>query len=211
MRAGLEDSRVVELNSRIIRLLGVGIPTRNAPQWIRNARLPLPSALRTLVRSRFEVVPEILARRPAVHWERFHGTVDRLGGELVDEATAHQVVKDPRFCWTLPVWAAAGAPLDHVLICLRSVDAVIRSRIRIGHLDPSSWSATKNAFILAAGMCLTAVNDYSLDYDLVRFPRFLDAPRELYEAIRFPEPVSWERFSEALAQVADRARVHEWR
>jgi hypothetical protein len=208
-RAGLEDSRVVELNSQIIRLLGIGIPIRDAPDWIRNARLPLSSAMKSFVRSRFEVWPEILARRPAVRWERFQQTVDRFRGELVAEATARQVVKDPRFCWTLPVWAAAGAPVDHVLICLRNVDAMIRSRIRIGHLEPGSWSATKNAFILAAGMCLTAVNDYNLDYDVVRFPRFLEATRELHEVMRFPEYVSWERFTEAFNRVADHTRVHE--
>ena len=59
-------------------------------------------------------------------------------------------------------------------------------------------------------MCLAAVNDYDLDYDLVRFPRFVEEPRELYEAMRFPEDVSWKRFSAAFAKVADRAQVHEW-
>jgi hypothetical protein len=59
-------------------------------------------------------------------------------------------------------------------------------------------------------MCLAAVNDYDLDHDLVRFPRFVQEPRELYEAMRFPEAVSWKRFSAAFAKVADREQVHEW-
>jgi hypothetical protein len=208
--AGLEDPRVVELNNRIIRLLGIGIPIRDGPGWIRNPGRSRASALGGFVRSRFEAWPEILARKPAVRWERFERTVDRLRDGVVEEARAHQVVKDPRFCWTLAVWAAAGAPLDHVLICHRNVDAMIRSRVRVGHLEPRSWTRTKNAFIQATGMCLAAVNDYDLDYALVRFPRFVEEPRELYEAMRFPEAVSWKRFSAAFGKVADREQVHEW-
>jgi hypothetical protein len=209
--AGLEHPGVVELNTELLRALGVGFPLRDAPEWMRHAMSRLPPAAGRFLRSRFEVLPEILTHRPAVRWERFTGVVSRYGPALVEEAKRHRVVKDPRFCWTLPAWAAAGAPIEHVLITLRNVDSMLRSWIRMGRLEPGSWAATKTAFIQAAGMCLTAVHDYELEHDIVRFPRFVDAPRELYQAMRFPEPVSWKRFAAAFARVGDRDRVHEWK
>jgi hypothetical protein len=209
--AGLEDPSVVELNSAIIRALGVGIPLRDAPGWLQDLKLPMPPAVRTFFRSRFEVLPEILTRRPSVRWERFPATVARFAPDLVREAQAHSVVKDPRFCWTLPVWAASGASIDHVLVCLRNVDSMLRSWLRMGRLNRGSWTATKNAFIQATGMCLSAVTDYDLDHAFVQFPHFVDAPKSLYDAMRFPSRVSWKRFSEAFSQVTDRGRVHEWK
>jgi hypothetical protein len=60
-------------------------------------------------------------------------------------------------------------------------------------------------------MCFYTVTDYELDHAFVRFPHFVDAPRDLYDAMRFPTSVSWKRFSEAFSRVMDRGRVHEWK
>jgi hypothetical protein len=44
----------------------------------------------------------------------------------------------------------------------------------------------------------------------VRFPDFLQDLDGLYAALRFPEPVTFERFSEAAHLVFDRSQVHDW-
>lgn len=211
MNAGMEAESVVDLNSMIIRELGIGYPLRELPGWARRGRERLPPALRRALQGRFEVVPEIGARRPAARWERFPAVVERLGAHLVEEAAAREVVKDPRFMWTLGVWAAAGAAIEHVLVCLRNVDAVIGSRVRLGGLSAHSWNASKNALLLAVGMGLMALHEHDLAHAYVRFPSFLEAPRDLFEALRFPRPVAWEAFSEAFGRVADQKRVHDWR
>jgi hypothetical protein len=211
MNAGMEAKPVVDLNSRIIRELGIGYPLRDLPEWVKRGRERLPGPVRRAVQARYEVVPEIRARRPAVRWERFPAVVARLGPRLVEEAAARPVVKDPRFMWTLGVWAAAGAAIEHVLVCLRNIDAVIGSRVRIGGLSADSWNASKNALLLAAGTCLMALHEHDLAHDYVRFPSFLEAPRDLFEAMRFPGPVAWDAFSVAFDRVTDRNRVHDWR
>lgn len=211
MDAGLENPDVVTLNSRIIRGLGVGYPLRELPGWARGLEERLPGRAAAALRGWFEVTPEIWSRRPAVRWQRFDSVVRGLAPRLVAVARARTVAKDPRFCWTLGTWAAAGAPIDHVLVCLRNVDSVIGSRVRLGDLSPGSWSASRNAMIMAAGMCLTSIHDHGLEHAILRFPAFLDEPRRLYEVMRFPGPVPWETFSDAFDRVTDRGRVHDWR
>ena len=205
LRAGREAHEVVVLNEAIMRDLGIGVPTRN----LRWGGRPLEEALpmgRALL-GRVQAIPEFIGRRARVRWGRFDQVVRRHRRAIHDLSVSRGVAKDPRFCWTLGVWAAAGAPIDHVLVSLRAIDAVVRSRIALGHLAPASAEAARNALTYAVGLCLLAVHEHRLDHAVVRFPDFLRDPGSLYAAMRFPEPVPRERFDEAFARVAEPDRV----
>ena len=53
----------------------------------------------------------------------------RYGTQIKETAARYQgkVVKDCRFCLTLPAWTAHGASIDRMLVCLRDPVAVMRS------------------------------------------------------------------------------------
>ncbi|HEX2031443.1 MAG TPA: hypothetical protein VHL78_08595, partial [Actinomycetota bacterium] len=200
---------VVVLNEAIMRDLGIGVPTRTLRVGERPLEAALPPSIRDLVRGRFQVIPEFLGRRGVVRWERFDGVVRRYRAAIGEVAASRAVAKDPRFCWTLGVWAAAGAPIDHVLVSLRAIDEVVRSRIALGHLAPGAAAGARNALTYAVGLCLLAAREHRLEHAVVWFPDFLRDPAGLFAAMRFPEPVPRQRFDEAFARVVDPDRAPE--
>jgi hypothetical protein len=188
------------------RRLGRLLPAR-LRHGLRNAAASIAARART--RRRGSLLYR--NRRPrAVDWTRFEQVVERNRSTIHALAQAHPVVKDPRFCWTLGVWAAAGAPIDHVLICTRSTAASVESRMRAGHFDRRARDG-ENSLIYGLGLCLSQVFEYRLAHAIVRFPDFLNDADALYEAMRFPSPVDRERFGDALARVIAPERVHDWR
>lgn len=207
LRAGREAHDVVILNESIMRDLGIGLPIRNLRWRGEPLEEALPPSLRALLRGRLQAIPEFLGRRGQVRWDRFGEVVRRHRRAIHQVAGARTVVKDPRFCWTLGVWAAAGAPIEHVLVSLRAIEDVVRSRIALGHLAPGAGRAAKNALTYAVGLCLLAVHEHRLEHAVVWFPDFIRDPEGLFAAMRFPDPVSRERFDEAFARVADPDRI----
>lgn len=89
----------------------VNMPLVNGP-WGRAAYLWLPSRRTILARGR--------RRR-----EQIRQTAAQFCGK---------VVKDPRFCLTLPAWLAHGARVDWVIVCLRHPLAVAQSLWRRNRL-----------------------------------------------------------------------------
>jgi hypothetical protein len=144
-----------------------------------------------------------------VAWERFPRVVALYGSRLRRVAAERTVVKHPRFCWTIGVWAAAGARIDHVLVCVRNLDAIMESRRKVGMLEPSDRS--RNAFLYGLGLCIQSLVDHEVPHDIVRFPAFLEHPERLREAMRFPDPVSEDDFRAAFERVRDTAKVTDWR
>ena len=219
--AGLEDHEVVRANAAIIRDLRITVladsygnemlrreiadptdPPRSKFNWWLGNRAARLAAL-------------CLGRRAdpleLIDWSTFQNLVAVRGPALVEMAARLPVVKDPYFCWTLAVWAAAGAQIDHVLVCVRNFDAMVESRFAAKQLFFSSRSGAKNSFVYGMGLCMMTVLEHRIPYSVVRFPDFLNNPEGLYNALRFPAPVTIDQFRDAFARVASADMVHDSR
>jgi len=214
VEAGLESADVVDINERIIDLLGMthlGAPSGFRRRIVRAGKWLIPRPLREPVRTRIASrAPLLSSAAPGMlRWDRFEAVVDRIRPDLEAIAGRHQVVKDPRFCWTLGVWAASGVAIEHVTICVRRLESMVQSRDRARHLRYRSPEAAKNGFVYATGLAVTAVNDYRLPHAIIRFPDFVDSPESLFVALRFPEPTTRAEFDAVFNRVVRPELVHE--
>jgi len=203
--AGFEDDDVVAANELVAHDLGLlflGGPRPMAPKRAGEGFL---AGLRP--------------RRPSsspdgfdtIEPDRIGPAVDHHRDRLRALAAAHVVVKDPRFCWTLPVWLRAGAGIDHVVLSTRAMGAVIASRRAAGHLRYRTEAAATNELLYGLGVCVAALSEYDVPHSVVRFPHVLDCPESLLSTLPFPEPVPADRITEAVRSVARRDLVHDWR
>src|SRR5918996_1807738 len=220
-RAGFEDREIVRANRMIIRELGIRGSGRRFG-FLPDERFPSPVktfAKSMLPEQRQRQLRSILRHPPwrsrhvmdVIRWDRFGGVVERHGARLRELAAARPVSKDPSFCWTLAVWCAAEAPIDHVVIAIRSLDAMAQSRVSQDWLSPRSLGAIKNWFAYGFGLLMSAVYDHRLSYGIARFPDFLRDPEQLYRALRFPGHVSYDRFLEVFRQHVKPDFVHDQR
>jgi hypothetical protein len=188
-RAGLEDPRFYSLNNRLAAQLGMTMLKR-----LRKAAAAAPD--------------EAVAFRPA-DWDRLAGVVEHNGEAMLALARDTEVVKDPRFTYLLPVWLAAGAAIDHVVITTRDLDAMVSSRLAAGQSELSA-ADLRNSLTYAVGVITTAVLDYGVAHTWLRFPDFLRDPAALYDVLPFPRPVERERFIEEATRLFDGGKVHDW-
>jgi hypothetical protein len=220
-RAGFEDQEIVQMNRTIVRELGIRSSGRRFG-FFPDERIPLPAkaiarsliseAQRRQVRSLLRDPPWRSDHRMQVtRWDRFEELAARHAPRLRALAGKRSASKDPTFCWTLAVWCAAGAPIDHVVITIRSLDAMAQSRVSQEWLSHRSLGGIKNWFAYGFGLLMSAVFDYRLSYGITRFPDFLRQPEDLYRAIKFPHPVSYERFLRAFHLHAKPQFVHDQR
>jgi hypothetical protein len=220
-RAGFEDREIVRANRDIIRDLGIRgsgrrfgfLPDERVPSRVKTfAKSMLPEQgqrqLRSMVRH-----PPWRSRHlmDVIRWDRFERVVESHGDRLRRLSTSRLASKDPSFCWTLGVWSAAGAAIDHVVITIRSLDAMAQSRVSQDWLSPRSLGAIKNWFAYGFGLLMSTVYDYRLSYGIARFPDFLQQPEQLYEALRFVDPVSYEQFLEVFNRHVKPEFVHDQR
>lgn len=223
--SGGEHPDVVRANGAILQDLRVSVMAskeagerirRDAPELVGDAPRTAAARMLSRLRSARDAAALWMLDRGAeqlelVRWERYDEVIARHGPGLVELAKAHDVVKDPRFCWTLDAWARAGAPIEHVVFCVRNVDAMVESRIKAGHILFRSRGAAKNSFVYGMGLCLAALHDHRIPYDIVQFPDFLDDPGRLYETMRYPRPVDRAAFDAAFAKLARPDLVHDRR
>lgn len=200
MNAGFEDDAVVEANELVAGDLGLrflGGPGPGADGLVERVR-----------RTAFGRSPH---RFDTVDSRRVPATIARHGERLRTIAGARLVAKDPRFCWTLGVWLAAGASIEHVVISTRSMDAVIASRRAAGHLRFRSETAATSELVYALGLCVEAVTDHVSPHTFVRFPQVLDALDDVVTRLPFPERRDPDAVIAAAHAVARRDLVHDWR
>jgi hypothetical protein len=204
VNAGYEDDEVVSANELVAHDLGLlflGGPRPTPPGSGGGLLASLRARGRPAPPDQFDTID------PA----RLQPAVERHRDRLRAVAGAHVVVKDPRFCWTMPVWLGAGAAIDHVVLSTRAMEAVIGSRRTAGHLRYRTEAAATNELIYALGVCLAAISEHDVPYSIVRFPHVLDCPEQLAANLPFPEAVAADRIAEAVRSVARRDLVHDWR
>ena len=86
---------------------------------------------------------------------------------------------------------------------------MVNSRLAAGHLETRSLSEAKNSLIYGTGTCLSALYSYDIPHSIIKFPGFLDDAETLYATLQFPQPVSYEQFSQAFNNIVDKKKVHE--
>lgn len=218
INAGLEDDAVVRMNKRLASDLALGVlgPPKEAslpPKPIADLwKRVVPGSVHERVRDfgyRLSGLPNRRSR--STRWDRLSEVVEKHRAALQEIARTHRVVKDPRFSWTLAVWAAAGAEIEHVVVCVRSLDAMVRSRTAAGHGRGRTSDSARDSFAYGLGLCMSVIYEYDLPHRVIRFPDFLQQPDDLYEALRFPKPVSRERFLEVFGRAVRWDLVHQQR
>lgn len=212
INAGLEDPEVVRANETLMDMLGLGGFHRRfvPPVLKRTAKRFVSASTIERVRAAAESRPRVPQGRHLrlLDWDRLPGVVEEMGGQLRELSRTRVVVKDPRFRYTLPAWLAAGADVEHVLLALRDLDAAIKSKVDAGYERDASRVQLRNWLVYGFGLCLDAVLEHDVDHGIVRFPDFLEAPEDLYQQMRFPEPVDAERFLDVFRSVVRPEMVH---
>jgi len=219
VNAGFEAPEVVKLNNAIIEDLGIAPLIKGHRPGIRyrhprlasfadSASLLLPQWLVEKAKAILESYDR-QGQLKLARWERFEDVVSKYRTTLREVSRSNAVIKDPRFCWTLMVWAAAGAQVDYVVMCIRALDSMVRSRLAAGHLKTKSLGDAKNSLVYAMGMCFSTLYSYDIPHSILKFPDFTEKAESLYNALRFPRHVAYERFIDAFHRVVDPRKVHE--
>lgn len=220
VRAGLEAPDIVEVNNAIASELGIDPLIRghrpgifHFPPWVgsvaHSVKPFLPQWIVTKAKMLLAKNHDRSGQLRLADWEKFGGVVSKYQATLREISQSHEVVKDPRFSWTLMVWAAAGAQIDHVVVCIRALDSMVRSRLAAGHLETQLLGEAKNSLIYGMGMCLSALYGYDIPHSIIKFPMFLDDAAYLYKALQFPKHVEYKHFMKAFDHIIDRSKVHE--
>jgi hypothetical protein len=225
VNAGFEHGEFWRLNNALA--LGVGASMLKLPESPAGAagrsKPPPPTGYRRIVRGvRRRAVkalsPEPIVAKPKgagnangrvrmIDWSRIPAVVDEHGEEMIRLAKATPFVKDPRFIWTLPIWLAAGAEIEHVTITTRAMEEMVASRHAAGH---SKFNAVelRNTLTYGLGVVSAAVYENEVSHSFIRFPDFLHDIDGLYAALKFPSPVDPVVFRETAEKLFDPDQVH---
>lgn len=221
LRAGFEARDVVALNQKIAHRLRVTIVgkarRRNRLEDFVGGRMAGsirsrvdPKWLDKMYR-RCATLPGRRARRlHLADWQAIESIASDLRTELCEVASRHIVAKDPRFCWTLPVWLACKAPIEHVVMTSRDLDEAISSRSAAGLMSVTSASLARNSLVYGIGLCLTTCWDYGIPCTVLRFPEFLSRSDDLRRAMPLVSDFDPLVFERAVASVIRPEMVHDY-
>jgi hypothetical protein len=215
VNAGLEDPAVVAINHRILGFfgmtpLGPSVQLPAVGSGVGGLKRLMPELLRYRTRRAAE---RALGRVRSdgelfLPWSRMSLACERFGSDLRRIASETVIAKDPLFTWTMPVWVAAGADIDFVVMTSRRVDAMIASRRATLQEGFRSDDVARNSLILGLGLLRATIDDAALASCHLRFPDFLSDPAALYAALPWPRPVSYAAFAEAFAEIVVADQVH---
>jgi hypothetical protein len=152
-------------------------------------------------------VGNVNGRVRMIDWSRIPAVVDQHGKEMVRLAKETPFVKDPRFIWTLPIWLAAGAEIEHITITTRAMEEMVASRHAAGHSKFNDVEL-RNTLTYGLGVVSAAVYESGVSHSFIRFPDFLHDLDGLYAALKFPTPVDPSVFRETAAKLFDPDQVH---
>lgn len=134
-------------------------------------------------------------------WDSISEQAARYSAQMRSIAEAWEVVKDPRFTWTLRAWLEAGAKIDHVVVTLRPIKDVVQSAVHAGMAKPTREDATNvmsSHMMFRIGCLLTTLGEYQVPHTTLSFPAYLSDPEQLYRSLVFPRPVKYSKFEKVL-------------
>ncbi len=216
--AGFEADDMRRMNLLLAEELGVSIRRRRGGRALQaldatvaSVGARLPGRFRPPLARAVDVVRYGRLTPDLMRWEQLPVVTDRHGEELRAMAKERPVAKDPRFCFTLRVWLASGAPVENVVLTIRPLDAMADSRVRVGMYPTRAKDWGKHNYCYGLGLLLTATAEHRVPVTTLRFPDFLERPDELHRVLPLPEPRSLEQFERAFAATYDPALVHDKR
>jgi hypothetical protein len=218
VRAGLEDREIVSLNLALARALGVSIRERRGGRLLEGAGTlvrasdgRLSPALRRPLTAAVDVLRYWRSTPDLMDWDALARTVERYGEQMRALAAGRPVVKDPRFCFTLRAWLAAGAPIEAVVFTVRPLDAMADSRVRVSMYSRRARDWARHNYCYGIGLLTTAVAEHRLPLTTLRFPDFIKDPDHLYRVLPLPQPRTADEFQRAFSAVVDPSLVHDER
>lgn len=147
----------------------------------------------------------------AQRWDLVAALADEYGPLLHELASRFEVVKDPRFCWTLRIWLEAKAPIDHVVVSMRRLDEVQASAKLVGMAAKRTTEEANQArsdLVYRVGSLMTTLGDFDVPSTTLWFPGYLADPDALYERLPLPSPVPKERFLKVFRKTLNPKDVH---
>lgn len=212
--AGFEWGQCIKTNLEVAQALGpVPEPEPGPRSRIFRPLASLSGRLPDGSGKRVNMVLDALRYRrntlDLVNWSELDDVVAHYGDRMRQLSSEVDVVKDPRFCWTLQAWLASGASISAVVLAVRPLGAMVESRVKAGMLSPKGREWAMNNFAFGTGLAMSAVIEHRVPLTVLRFPDFMDDPRDLYERLPLPEERSWESFQDAFHQVHDDSLVHD--
>jgi hypothetical protein len=192
--AGYEERDLIRLN-------------RTLKRELKFSTYRLPGARGKLLRRvPFGSYGQRFARPHLIDWRRLDRVLEGYGDAMRDFARYHNVVKDPDMSWLLPVYAAAGAEINYVVVCLRSSLDMVGSRYSAG-LTEYPPHQTRNLIVYGLGILMATLYDYDIPHGLARFEEWIEKPEALFMSLRFPESVAFDQFKEAYDMTIDPDRI----
>lgn len=212
VNAGLESLDIVGLNDEILERLGFHPLGARAelPSSMRSLLKPLlPGASRRKVHATARQRMSRQAHADHVRWSSVPTVAAELAPRLVHAASARQVVKDPRFCITLPVWLEAGADISFVVATVRHAAASAASRTAAGMSDYESEDLLRSDVVFQLGCLHDALGSYDVPSSVIRFPDWTEDPDGLAKTLPWPSPVPDGGVAHALSRIVEPDLVHQ--
>jgi hypothetical protein len=222
VNAGLEHGEFWRLNNAIAKGVGATIlhprpgdrvvtltqtKYTGLPRIIRGARRRVATKLTPDPPPPIKKLSVGTGRVRMINWSRVPVVIERYGEEMVRLSRETPVVKDPRFSFTLPIWIAAGAEIEHVTVTTRNMSQMVKSRKAAGHSEFNEVEL-RNAISYGFGVLCSTLVGADISHSFVRFPDFLTDLDGLYDACRFPGPCDRAFFKETAERVFDTNQVH---
>jgi hypothetical protein len=214
--AGLEDFEIRDVNLELAEQLGVSIRERRGGRTLQLVSRSIratrgrisPKVRRPVVRA-VDALRYVSSTPDLMRWNVVSDVAERYGERLRFLSVNRQVVKDPRFCFTLRAWMASGASVDSVVFTIRPLDAMADSRLRANMYRRSARDWARHNYCYGTGLLFAVTTEYRLPVVVLRYPDFLYSAPKLFEALPMPEPVSAEEFRRAFDVVYDPSLVHD--
>lgn len=159
------------VTAKILKESGLSIGRPKDLQWYENISAGLEDKLTVDINKH-------LIRNDAGTHKYDKRTSYLLAPMMKGVAEHYEVVKDPRFVFTLEAWLQSGAQIDLVIICMRSYSEVLRSARESNAgiegakdmTDEKIW----DEFTKRIGRILYWCNIYNVKYKILRYEHYVD-------------------------------------
>lgn len=138
-------------------------------------------------------------------------TIDRLADLYSDpmRAVTVEFPKDPRFCYTLPVWHVVD-PIELVVVCVRDIEIATQSAYESKRQRHSLGSFENDMLEMAArlGYLIAFLETENISYVTLAFSKMVYDARYVGAKLKPHLKVAWNEIMEAHERIAQPELVH---